>query len=475
MKDPASISRPLASAGVWAVILGGMYLTTFYSFHLFHSLAELFSIVVACGIFMVAWNTRGFGQNFFLLFLGVAYLCVAVLDVLHLLTYQGMGPFPGLGPDPPIQFWIAARYLEALSLAAAPLLGRRGLAAGWLLAGYGALTAAVVLAVFGGWFPSCYQAGVGVTAFKAASEFVVAGLLALAIWLILRRRDLDAGLARLMVWACALTILAELSFSFYTTLFGFFNQAGHYLKIISFYLIYRATIRASLTRPYQVLFGELAQREADLRESEARNRKLFQNAAAVVVFVAPDLKVHEFNPGAQELFGWRREDILTSSLPEVLVAPASREEAKAALGRVLEGQEVRGLELDMQGKEGQERVVLWNATRMSDAAGQALGAILSGQDITQRKQAENDREALIRELEQALEEIRTLSGLLPICAQCKKVRDDRGYWQQIEAYVQEHSQARFSHGICPSCARQLYPELMAGEGDAGENPGESSH
>jgi hypothetical protein len=475
MRQSANYARPLASAAAWTAILGGLYLTTFYSFHLFHSLAEIFSIVVACGIFMVAWNTRGFGQNYIQLFLGVAYLFVAVLDLLHLLTYQGMGAFPGLGPDPPIQFWIAARYLEALSLVAAPLLGRRGLPAGWLLAGYGALTAAVVLAVFGGVFPSCYQPGVGVTEFKAASELVVSALLVGAIWLILRRQDLDAGLARLMVWACALTILAELSFSFYTTLFGFFNQAGHYLKIISFYLIYRATIQSSLTRPYQVLFGELAHREADLRASESRMRSLLHNAAAVVVLVAPDLNVHEFNPGAQELFGWRRQDILGGSLPEVLVAPADRDRVRRALAEVLAGEEVRGLELTMHTKIGAERVVLWNATRLADAEGQPLGAILSGQDITQRKRAENERETLIRELETALQEIRTLSGLLPICAQCKKVRDDRGYWRQIEAYVQDHSQARFSHGICPDCARHLYPELADSEGQPSKNPGESNH
>lgn len=81
-------------------------------------------------------------------------------------------------------------------------------------------------------------------------------------------------------------------------------------------------------------------------------------------------------------------------------------------------------------------------------------------DITERKQVEEDRNRLISELQGALSQIKTLSGLLPICASCKKIRNDKGYWQQIELYIQEHSDAAFTHGICPACARALYPELV---------------
>jgi CheY-like chemotaxis protein len=73
-----------------------------------------------------------------------------------------------------------------------------------------------------------------------------------------------------------------------------------------------------------------------------------------------------------------------------------------------------------------------------------------------KHKAEAERKKLIRELQQALAEIKTLKGIVPICASCKKIRDDKGYWQQLEAYIREHSQAEFSHGICPDCARKLY-------------------
>jgi PAS domain S-box-containing protein len=79
-------------------------------------------------------------------------------------------------------------------------------------------------------------------------------------------------------------------------------------------------------------------------------------------------------------------------------------------------------------------------------------------DITLRKQAEEEREKLIEQLQQTLAEVKTLSGLLPICASCKSVRDDQGYWQQIENYLAEHTQANFSHSICQSCTKKLYPQ-----------------
>jgi signal transduction histidine kinase len=79
--------------------------------------------------------------------------------------------------------------------------------------------------------------------------------------------------------------------------------------------------------------------------------------------------------------------------------------------------------------------------------------------IAALKRSEEERERLIRELQEALASIKTLSGLLPICASCKKIRDDKGYWNQIETYIRAHSDAKFTHGICPECVKKLYPEL----------------
>ena len=79
--------------------------------------------------------------------------------------------------------------------------------------------------------------------------------------------------------------------------------------------------------------------------------------------------------------------------------------------------------------------------------------------IEERKKAQVDKEKLIIDLKKALREVKTLGGLLPICASCKKIRDDKGYWNQLEDYIQKHSEAEFSHSVCPQCAKKLYPDL----------------
>ena len=90
--------------------------------------------------------------------------------------------------------------------------------------------------------------------------------------------------------------------------------------------------------------------------------------------------------------------------------------------------------------------------------GEIISAVHITRDITQRRLIQNEREILVRELKNALARIKTLNGLIPICSTCKKIRDDKGYWNLIESYIESHSDAAFSHGICPECSDRLYGE-----------------
>jgi hypothetical protein len=93
----------------------------------------------------------------------------------------------------------------------------------------------------------------------------------------------------------------------------------------------------------------------------------------------------------------------------------------------------------------------------------------------QRKRLEEEREQAVRKREKALEDVKILRGFLPICASCKKIRDDKGYWNQIEAYIHDHSEADFSHGICPDCVRKLYPEYYTEEMSGSDTGEEGRH
>ncbi|HKJ63896.1 MAG TPA: PAS domain-containing protein [Desulfopila sp.] len=92
--------------------------------------------------------------------------------------------------------------------------------------------------------------------------------------------------------------------------------------------------------------------------------------------------------------------------------------------------------------------------------GSLLGSVHVARDISEEKKAREQREQLIRKLEDSLGKVKLLSGLIPICASCKKIRDEKGYWQQVESYIHDHSEAEFSHGICPECGKKLYPDLF---------------
>ena len=94
-----------------------------------------------------------------------------------------------------------------------------------------------------------------------------------------------------------------------------------------------------------------------------------------------------------------------------------------------------------------------------DSTQKIAGIIESFQDITEIRRLETEKVHLIKQLRSSLEKVKQLKGFIPICASCKKIRDDKGYWNQIESYIRKHSEAEFSHGICPDCVKKLYPDI----------------
>jgi PAS domain S-box-containing protein len=106
-----------------------------------------------------------------------------------------------------------------------------------------------------------------------------------------------------------------------------------------------------------------------------------------------------------------------------------------------------------------ERIYEVRVLPVRDECGRVRAGMAMTQDITERKRVEKDREELIRRLQEALSSIKTLRGLIPICSSCRRIRNDQGYWQQVDEYIREHSDVRFSHGLCKECAQKLYPDL----------------
>jgi two-component system, cell cycle sensor histidine kinase and response regulator CckA len=254
------------------LVLTVLSISSFYSYPVFHTLAEGFSIFTSLGVFVLAWNTRRYMESDYLLFLGIVSLCSGIIDSFHLMSYQGVALFAGYGNDLPTSLWIASRYLQSALLALAscclPRSGAppRQLAAKSALAGCLCITFLLIWANFAGWFPSCFEQGSGPTAFKKGSELVICLLFALAGALLWRRRDsFEPAVLRLLLGSVATALAADLVFTLYHQVFDLLNQAGHLCKVLSQYLIYCAIIKKGLRQPLSLLFHQLHQNQQQLQ------------------------------------------------------------------------------------------------------------------------------------------------------------------------------------------------------------------
>ena len=194
--------------------------------------------------------------------------------------------------------------------------------------------------------------------------------------------------------------------------------------------------------------------EARLRASEERYRALFDQAFDAIVLETADKQILDANQAACELHGYSRQALLAMKTTD-LEAPEVRARPPLSVygdpGSTLD----MPFETVAQHRDGRRIPVEMTITPLA-ASGQRLYLTIA-RNISERRQAEEERERLILELWDALAKVKTLSGLLPICAACKKIRDNAGYWTQVEVYIRDHADVEFSHGICPECFEELYP------------------
>ena len=326
----------------------GLYLTTLVNYLLFHSIVEMFSIIVAFSVFTITWNSVRYINSPYLLIVGISYLFVGVLDLLHTLAYKGMPIFTDYDYYAN-QLWIAARYLESITLLAAFALLRteKKVNVGIVFTCYFVITSLLITSIFYlKIFPICFVDGKGLTDFKIYSEYIICSILVISIvFLVINKRYFTRSVYIFILLSIIYTIISELAFTFYINNYGISNLVGHYFKLFSFMMIYHAIITTGIDDPFSLIFNEL--------------------------------------------------NLANKSLQE---------------------------------------------------------------EIELRKKTEIERETVIQSLQSALEEIKVLKDILPICMHCKKIRDDSGYWGQLETYLHKHSGIDFSHGICPDCMEEHYSE-----------------
>lgn len=227
-----------------------------------------------------------------------------------------------------------------------------------------------------------------------------------------------------------------------------------------------------------VLFASVYSLYRRLKTSEAHYRAIIQRAADGILTADDQGLIETMNTAAEAIFGYRESELIGHSLAVLLSSAYSEAEdgdvwgflrtnAIEATGRA---HEVVGLRRDGEkffmelsistARLGDRRVFVVIVRDVTEKKRTQIQLRKARDELEQRveERTADLKEANIQ-LQKALAEIKTLSGLIPICASCKKVRDDSGYWSQIEEYLSQHSDAEFSHGICPDCMRALYPHI----------------
>jgi PAS domain S-box-containing protein len=417
------VSKAAKAVLAVALILCGSLFSSRYNYLLFHTLAELFSIVIGCGTFMLAWNSRQFLRNGYVLLLGISCLFVAAIDLVHALAYRGMPIFSDQGSNLATQLWIAARYTQSLSLLIAPLVLQRRLNAGAILLAYAIITSLLLFLVFGlKIFPNCYVEGVGLTQFKLLSEYAICAILVAAMILLLRRKEeFDPQILPWLMWSLVFTIASELTFTSYVSVYGAAITIGHCLKIFAFYCIYHAIIQTGLTKPFAMLLRGVKRSESALRLAKQR-LDMAQSAGRIGTFywdlaskrsIASDGMEMVYGETAGKLDGkydsWR-----------LRVHPEDLGRVEQLISDALAGRAVYETEYRIIWPDGSVHWVEARGNVQRDVAGKLVSMVGINMDITARKKAED-------KLRQSEERFRAVQEVSPDgFTILRPVRDSQG-------------------------------------------------
>ena len=432
---------------VGAPVLVGVVVIGRYDHLIFHSLTEFFSIIIACGIFMMAWNSRRYLDNNSLLFIGIAYLSVGALDLIHTLAYISTNASLSHETNLPMQLWVAARLVQGASLLLAPLFVKRSLNAHGLLFMYVLVTVLLLISIFyRNVFPDCYVEGEGATPFKTVSEYLVSVMFVGSIFAFSRYRGyLDRHVFRQIVLSLVFSVASDLAFTFSVRVDDAIFIIGHVLKVIAFYFIYDAIIVTGLTRPYDTLMRNLKQSEESLnitvrqlsrarselesrvrertaellmqtesleremeerkkmeealRESETKYRIVAENTRSWEWWLAPDGRFVYVSPSCSRITGHDVEEFIENKeLIYQITHPEDRQKLIDHVCEVDEKQEGGEVEFRIVRPDGSCRHLAHACLPVFDAHGVFLGHRGSNRDITEKRVAED----ALRESEQAL-------------------------------------------------------------------------
>ncbi|MDD5669822.1 MAG: MASE3 domain-containing protein, partial [Candidatus Omnitrophica bacterium] len=344
------------------------------------------------GVFMFAWNSREFFADSYFLFLGIAYLFVAALDILHLFAFRSMGVFHGVNSNLPHQLWIISRYTQSISLCIAPYFFTRKLRGHGIFLIYTAVIFLFLLSIFY-WknFPACYIDGKGVTWFKTFSEILICSFFAAAvIRLFYHKKKLDRRIFQMMVWVIAISIASELFFMIFPYSYGWADFSGHILKVISFYLFYRAVIETGFKHPYQLLFRDLKLSQENLLREKNRAKNYLDVSGGIITVLDADGTILLINKQGCRMSGYAEAELIGKNYFDIFIPLDQRGEWKLFFRKFLRGEIPISQEFETPflTRSGAEKIIMWSSTVLKDEYGCSISVLSSGNDMTEYRQKE---------------------------------------------------------------------------------------
>lgn len=272
-----------------------------------HMLAELMSAVVAWTALAVASTSVHFTRNHFVVIIAVGIGWCAGLDLLHTLTFKGMHLLPVDSANPATQFWVSARFLQAVALLMAPLMLSRTLPVLRLHIAFGGWAVLSAWLITSGQFPTAYIDGQGLTPFKIYAEYAIIAIMGVAAWLYWRRRALmPTHLYHRLLAASLVMMAAEFAFTRYVSVYANANLAGHLLKIYAYWFVYDALVQHTLQSPFDML---------------SRTASRYDAVPDPTLIVATDGTIQQANQAAAQWIGQPPEALVGQSVHPLLHHP----------------------------------------------------------------------------------------------------------------------------------------------------------
>jgi PAS domain S-box len=355
---------------------------------------ELVSIAVSLSVFVLVWNSRKIAPDTFLLAIGLSCLFTSFLDALFTLSFVNLPFLPETAGILIPLFWLAARFFQSVTLLVAVVLIGRSITRDKkydtliLTVTYTVVCSALVAAIFlCQKVPACFEIFAGPSLVKTAGEFLITAIFILTVGLLMtRRRDIDPEVRTYLEIALLFFGWGELVFAISGNGFEPMNVVGFFLRFVAVYYLYRAIVTVGITRPFDLLFRQVTEREHDLRLSEERYRKVVETQTELISRFLPD-GTHIFvNDAYCRFFGLPCDEILGKKVPAHCKVE-DMENLHTIFSGLTPQKPVVSNTCKVTLSDGLVRWVVWNDQAVFDSKGKIIEYQSVGRDITRLYEA----------------------------------------------------------------------------------------